>query len=540
MAASPPGFSWPQEERRLLQKIQPPPIPNPFDVFMADWFPALRASLARRLGPYLPPHPMRSLSGAALAALLLWTLAGAAYVVGSGLHSLWVNVSNVASSMGEAATNALKSVPRTQTPPERTVAEAALEASSLADTPPAEPSVNATVKTGRQPLAPMSAESVGVRQPYPQTKGEFFVREPLRTFDLPYAEGQTETLGDSTRQHDYALSQTFLRLGMDFSRLELLQSLPSEARKKAKSDDSPPETESPPVIYLFQRMRVHLSGSPEDFVTTLKSSLAAWAERSVLEQTRRSGRTLLRLLVDGVLTHEIFLQPGGAVFVPPPRPAEPRLTIVIDDMGANMTALRELLALDLPITFSILPHTAHARETAETAAAAGQEVLLHQPMEAMQSPYISPGPNAILLSMTPEAQREVLRRNMALLPQIVGTNNHMGSRATKDPAVSRLVSEEAAQAGLFVLDSLTSPDSIFQAEARKLGITAYRRDFFIDDGSPPTRTILSILKQAEQTALRSGQAIVIGHPRPETIAALREWLHQRNPDVAVTPLRYQL
>lgn len=506
---------------------------------MADWFPALRASLTRRLGPYLPPHPMRSLSGAALAALLLWTLAGAAYVVGSGLYGLWVNAANLASSMGEAATSALRSVPRTQTQPELTVAEAAPADSALAQIPAAETQTNATEKQGRQPLAPRSAESVGVRQPYPPAKGELSVREPLRVFDLPYAEGQDETLGDSTRQHDYALSQTFLRLGMDFSRLELLQSVPSEARKKVKSGEKQPESESAGMLYLFQRMRVHLSGTQEDFVSTLESSLAAWAERSVLEQTRRNGRTILRLLVDDVPTHEIFLQPGGDVFVPPPRPGEPRLTIVIDDMGANMTALRELLALDLPITFSILPHTAHARETAEAAAAAGQEVLLHQPMEAMQSPYVSPGPNAILLSMTPEAQRETLRRNIALLPQVVGTNNHMGSRATKDPAISRLVADEAAQAGLFVLDSLTSPDSIFQAEARTLGLTAYRRDFFLDDGSPPSRTILNILKQAEQTALRSGQAIVIGHPRPETIAALREWLHQRNPDVAVTPLRYQ-
>lgn len=498
-------------------------LQGPSEVYMADWFPALRASLARRLGPYLPPHPMRSLSGAALAALLLWMLAGTAVVVGSGLHSLWVSAFQVAASVGEA----LKSVPRTPPPQERTVADAA-----PADAVP-QPPANATSQNGRQPLPPKSAESVGVRQPFAPVKGESALREPLRMFDLPYAEGQGETLADSARQHDYTLSQTFLRLGMDFSRIELLQSLPREGRLKADKADAPP------TPYVFQRMRVHLSGTLEDFVSTLETSLSAWAERSMLEQTRRNGRTMLRLLVDGVPTHEIFIQPGGSVFVPPPSPGEPRLTIVIDDMGANMAALRDLLALDLPITFSILPHTAHARETAEAAAAAGQEVLLHQPMEAMQSPYVSPGPNAILLSMTPDEQREVMRRNIAVLPQAVGANNHMGSRATKDPAVSRLVAEEAAEAGLFVLDSLTIPDSILHAQARSMGLTAYRRDFFIDDGSPSTRAIVNILKQAELSALRSGQAVVIGHPRPETIAALREWLLKRNPGVAITPLRYQ-
>lgn len=505
-------------------------------------FPALRASLAKRLCPYMPPHPMRSLAGAALAALLMWTASFVLYGVGVGIQGLWTGASSVATSVTEV----LQTVPRATESTQLAMTDPNAPPAPAPELPPAPLPEPEPVLTGRQPLPPKSAEDMGVRNPppvlpFPVIEGTPTVREQLQSFDLPYAEGPTATPADAARQLDYALSQTFLRLGMDFSRLELLQSQPRTTTPTPNATTSALDATSPASAkpYQFQRMRVHLVGSAEDFITNLEASLEAWAEGAVLEQTRRNGRTLLRLLAGGVPTHEIFLQPSGTVFNQPPRLGEPRLTIVIDDMGADLAALRELLSLDLPITISILPYTAHAAETARIATAAGQEVLLHQPMEPMQAPYISPGPNALLLSMTPEAQRDTLRRNMARFPQAVGLNNHMGSRATRDRDLSRLVAEEAAAAGFFVLDSVTIPDSVLYEEARAARLTAYRRNIFLDDSNPGRRAILNFLKNAEQTALRTGQAIVIGHPRPDTIAALKEWVHKRNPDIAVVPLRYQ-
>lgn len=502
---------------------------------MAIWFPALRASLVKRLGPYLPPHPMRSLTGAALAALLLWTVGGALYAVGTGVQYVWVSVVEVATSVGEA----LKSVPR--------VTETALVGQDQSvppvteTVPPATEPVPATPEptpSGRQPLPPQSAASLGVRNtvpiPLPIITGTPTVRESLQTFELPYVEGPGATLTDASRQLDYALSQTFLRLGMDFSRLELLQS-----QWRTRPADSVKPATAGSQAYPFQRMRVHLSGTEADFIAALESSLEAWTEGASLEQTRKDGRAMVRLLANGLPTHEVYLKPTGSVFVQPPQMGEPRLTIVIDDMGADINALRELLALDVPITFAIIPSTAHAAQTAQTAAAAGQEVLLHQPMEPMQAPYVTPGPHALLLSMTPDAMRDTLRRNFARFPEIVGLNNHMGSRVTQNRAACRLVAEEAAAAGLFTLDSVTIPSSVFYEEASATGLVSYRRDFFLDDQNPGQRAILNTLKQAEQAAQRTGQAIVIGHPRPDTIAALKDWVHQRNPNVAIVPLRYQ-
>lgn len=531
---------------------------------MAVWFPAL-TTLGARLGPYLPPHPLRTVSGAALSAVLAWSLAGGVYGVGVGVYNLWTGTSTLVSSLGDVAADALKSVPSAA---EQAITNGQNAATAIIGdnaTRPADTILaanSARLANGTLPatasLSPPNLVSNGVvtdggtvsegesppkiELPYPPVRGVPVVRAKLEPFELPYIEGPNMTFPDAARQVDYALTQTLLRLGMDFSRLEMLHTEPRVYVDTSAVPLSSPDSGKPrrPEPYHFQRVRVHMPGAAPDFVSMLDGNLATWAERAVLEQSRHQGRALLRVLVDGVPTHEIFLQPPGSVFVPAPPHGKPRMTIVIDDMGADMAALRALLSLDIPITVSVLPYTAHAVETAAKAAAAGMEVLLHQPMEPMQAPYVKTGPDALLLAMTPDAQRDILRKNITKLPQAVGLNNHMGSRATKDRALSRLVAEEAASAGMFVLDSVTIPESIFFAEAQNARVTAYKRNFFIDDGSPTKSNILSILRQAEQTARRTGHSIVIGHPRPNTLAALKDWAHERDEVVSLVPLRYQV
>ena len=44
---------------------------------------------------------------------------------------------------------------------------------------------------------------------------------------------------------------------------------------------------------------------------------------------------------------------------------------------------------------------------------------------------------------------------------------------------------------------------------------------------------------AERLARKQGQAIVIGHPHPETIAGLAAWLRGRDTTIRLVPLRAQ-
>jgi polysaccharide deacetylase 2 family uncharacterized protein YibQ len=223
----------------------------------------------------------------------------------------------------------------------------------------------------------------------------------------------------------------------------------------------------------------------------------------------------------------------------PPSPAkisaQDGLVIVIDDLGENMQATRELLELGIPITFAIWPHARFARESALAAHAVGYVILIHQPMEALDA-TAKPGPNPLRVGMPRERIEAIFRQNLARVPHAEGVNNHMGSRFTTQPEAVRLFCEMMADSGLFVLDSVTHPASVLYEEARTARIPVVRRDIFLDD-RPEKAAVLARLHEATRLALNGRQVIAIGHPRADTLAALREWNNTRDPRLRLLALR---
>ena len=90
-------------------------------------------------------------------------------------------------------------------------------------------------------------------------------------------------------------------------------------------------------------------------------------------------------------------------------------------------------------------------------------------------------------------------------------------------AVGRDVTEELGARGLLFVDSRTTPLSVAAAEAHRRGVPSTGRDVFLDNVADVAR-IRAQLRHAETIARRTGAAIAIGHPYPETVAALAEWL----------------
>jgi hypothetical protein len=128
-----------------------------------------------------------------------------------------------------------------------------------------------------------------------------------------------------------------------------------------------------------------------------------------------------------------------------------------------------------------------------------------------------------------------VRAALEQVPGAVGLNNHMGSRATADWATMQAVMDAAATAGLFFVDSRTTADSVALDVARDAGVPALARDVFLDaEGGPGVAVQLDELARL---ALGQGRAVAIGHPRPETIAALKEGLPRlRAKGVAIVPV----
>jgi polysaccharide deacetylase 2 family uncharacterized protein YibQ len=107
------------------------------------------------------------------------------------------------------------------------------------------------------------------------------------------------------------------------------------------------------------------------------------------------------------------------------------------------------------------------------------------------------------------------------VPHVVGVNNHEGSLATSDPALMEALMPALRERGLFFIDSRTTAATVAYDEAERAGLAAASRKVFLDD-RPQRDAIRAQLQTAASDAVRDGSAIAIGHPHPETIAALAE------------------
>jgi hypothetical protein len=209
--------------------------------------------------------------------------------------------------------------------------------------------------------------------------------------------------------------------------------------------------------------------------------------------------------------------------------------IVIDDLGANLETVRQLLALPYSLTFSVLPHLRASAETAREARRAGHEVMLHLPMEPEASSHTSPVEGEIRVGMTRFEIEHILDSDLASVPEAAGVNNHMGSRATADPRLMAAVMKSLARRHLFFVDSRTTADSVALEAARREGIPAFYRSVFLDDTKSVAYT-LGQLRRFLRVLDEQGAALAIGHPYPTTIAALAKFLPElEGDDVELAP-----
>ena len=205
-----------------------------------------------------------------------------------------------------------------------------------------------------------------------------------------------------------------------------------------------------------------------------------------------------------------------------PLASRPMVAFVIDDMGHALAPAKRLAALNMPLTFSILPHSSQAKAVSLLAHDKGLGVMLHLPMEPKGYPGRNPGQGVLLCDMSQEQLLEVLREDMARVPLAAGVNNHMGSSFSLHPELLEPVLLEIKRRGLFYLDSFTSADSQGLATAQRLGLRTGRRDVFLDHQAS-RKAIDEQMRRLLALAQERGCAVAIGHPHPETIKALEEW-----------------
>jgi hypothetical protein len=195
---------------------------------------------------------------------------------------------------------------------------------------------------------------------------------------------------------------------------------------------------------------------------------------------------------------------------------QPRIALIIDDIGFSRSHAKQFLNIGVPITFAILPRLVYSYDLALEIHDNGHEILLHQPMEPYNIDSFDPGPGALYVGDGADRIERIIEENIAGVPYAVGVNNHMGSRFTEAYKETRQVLENVKKRDLFFVDSFTSSHSIGYRTARKLRMAATGRNIFLDNIHDES-AIYNQLIRLKRHSKKYGHAVGIGHPFPETI-----------------------
>lgn len=197
-----------------------------------------------------------------------------------------------------------------------------------------------------------------------------------------------------------------------------------------------------------------------------------------------------------------------------------KIAIVLDDWGYNKKNFAMLSELNQPVTIAILPNLPYSRVIAEEAKAGRIETILHLPLEAHDS---SKGreKDTIYVSMVSKEVLAKLNSMFDNLPYIKGVSNHMGSKATEDKKLMKILFSEFKKRNLYFLDSVVTPNSICRQIASETGARFAERSVFLDNENK-VEYITGQLRHAIALAKERRMIVAIGHDRPVTIKTIKD------------------
>lgn len=211
--------------------------------------------------------------------------------------------------------------------------------------------------------------------------------------------------------------------------------------------------------------------------------------------------------------------------VPPPAPKRAiisnnrnaKLVIIIDDVSYQHD-LKAVQSTGLPLVLSFLPPNSRHPESAALAQQYKQ-AMVHLPLEAVN--FKDEETYTLHVNDSVETIEKRIAHLKKLYPNIRYYNNHTGSKFTGDLAAMERLMSVLKQEGIIFVDSRTTGNTKVPEAAQKFDMRYISRDIFLDhyDG---VGNIKKQIAEAVKIAQRHGSAIAIGHPRPDTIRALKE------------------
>ena len=195
----------------------------------------------------------------------------------------------------------------------------------------------------------------------------------------------------------------------------------------------------------------------------------------------------------------------------PPAAGKAILVFVIDDGGRSVENVRKYANLPFAISIAVLPKLPHSKDCAYVVRSAGKELILHQPMQALNL-NIDPGPGAIKAGMTTYEIAAVVKENLEELGYGVnGMNNHEGSLITSDIIKMGAVLEVCEEKGIYFLDSRTTAETKAPQAALERGIEIFEKNAPYIDNVVTRDDMLKEIYACLEVANKQGKAIMIGH-----------------------------
>lgn len=195
---------------------------------------------------------------------------------------------------------------------------------------------------------------------------------------------------------------------------------------------------------------------------------------------------------------------------------KPYLTIIIDDV-ANSSHVNLIKSTNIPITPSIFPPSSYHPNTPKLAKEF-DVFMVHLPMEAVS--FNKEEKHTLRVG---DSYNTILNTLNAIKKDFKGLrfyNNHTGSKFTSDYESMRKLLEISDNLGLVFLDSKT----IASSKAKDIRMAQKKlyfvRDVFLDN-QDNEEYVKSQLLKAIELAKQKGYAIAIGHPRINTINAIK-------------------
>ncbi|WP_301098334.1 divergent polysaccharide deacetylase family protein [Otariodibacter sp.] len=231
------------------------------------------------------------------------------------------------------------------------------------------------------------------------------------------------------------------------------------------------------------------------------------------------------------LVYVVFLQ--IIVFISPSVLAG-QLAIVIDDIGYRNKEDLAIYELPKEVNIAIIPSAPHAADRAKKAFEQGRDILIHLPMQPKNSAVLVEA-GALTVGMNEDKIKHLVEFSRVRVPYAIGLNNHMGSGATSDRKTMEYLMKVLSSQQLFFLDSKTVGDSVAYKVAKEFGVNALERNIFLDN-SDELSDVQHQFNSAINYARKHGLAIMIGHPRKNSISVLKKGIAHLPSDIELVKI----